>query len=163
MCVLVASEKVISTPDMLRARVFPDNAGTWHRECRVNVNLAKKHSGSEDDDDWWATRTSQYLLVELRAELINCMEAYAKATGFRAPGSQLRKKRRTEDRTRDDPANLSSGDEGNEEEGKQPGPSGEMEVDEFGEAVLDGGCGVHITRTKCECCSSYCTGGTYIV
>ena len=98
-------------------------------------------TGSEEDDAWWANRTRRYLENELKAELINCMESYAKATGFRAPGSQLRKKRRKTGRSRDDPANLSSGDEGNEEEEQEPSPMDAMEVDDWGEPCLDGGYG----------------------
>ena len=143
----IASEDVICAPDMLRARVFPDNGGTWQCEYKRECKVARRMSGTIDDDEWWAKKTNEYLLTELKAELINCMEAYAKATGFRAPGSQMRKKRRTTGRPRDDPANLSSGDEGDEEEQEEePGQSGEMEVDEFGDAILDGECGLHITN-----------------
>ena len=126
---------------MLRARVFPDNGATWQCECKENESITRRMTGSEEDDAWWANRTRQYLETELKAELINCMESYAKATGFRAPGSQLRKKRRKTGRSRDDPANLSSGDEGNEEEEQEPSPTDAMEVDEWGEPCLDGGYG----------------------
>ena len=53
----------------------------------------------------------------------------------------MRKKRKT-GRSRDDPANLSSGDEAQEEEEEEvqaPGASNTMDVDEYGAAVLDGG------------------------
>ena len=142
-CVFIASEDVICAPDMLRARVFPDNGGTWQSEYKKNCKVARRMAGTSDDDEWWAKKTGEYVLTELKAELINCMEAYAKATGFRAPGSQMRKKKRRTGRAREDPANLSSGDEGAEEEEEEPGQSGDMGVDEFGEAILDGECGLH--------------------
>ena len=141
-CASAASEEVVCAPDMLRARVFPDNGSTWQKECKTNENITRKMTGTPGDDEWWAKRTREYVESELRAELINCMESYAKETGFRAPGSQVRKKRRTQ-RSRDDPANLSSGDEAEEEEeeAQAPAASNAMNVDECGDTVLDGGYG----------------------
>ena len=147
MHVLAASEEVICAPDMLRAKVFPDVGGTWQKECKENEKITRKLGGTEVDDEWWANRTREYVETELRAELINCMEAYTKDTGFRAPGSQVRKKRRT-GRSRHDPANLSSGDEA-EEELQAPGASNAEGDGQGGEPVLDGGYDIEWT---CTCC-----------
>ena len=143
MRVPAASEEVVCAPDMLRAKVFPDVGGTWQKECRENEKITRRMAGTDAEDEWWAKRTREYVETELRAELINCMEAYAKDTGFRAPGSQVRKKRKTARRTHD-PANLSSGDEA-EEDPQSPGESD----GEGGENVLDGG---YVVQWTCTCC-----------
>ena len=137
LCVCAASEHVICAPDMLRARVFPENGGTWQQEYKQNHGVSRRMTGSAEDDEWWAEQASEYLLVELKAELINCMEDFAKASGFCAPGSQMRKKRRRKSSTLDDPANLSSGDEG-DDGGTDFMEVDAAEVDEDGMPVLGG-------------------------
>ena len=124
-----ASEQVICAPEMLHARFFPDTGDTWQEEYKTNHKLDRLKLGTAADDDWWAERANEYVVMELKAELINCMEAFEKASGFRAPGTRMRRKRRKPNNV-EDPANFSSGEEGD---------GGAEEVSEEAEEMLDDG------------------------